>query len=276
MGKFAIIASGGGMRCAYGAGVLQALSEIHDITPDMIIGASGSAGTVAYFTAGQTKLLRRLWTKFLSTKKILKVSRIWKILDIDYIVDHIVRKQYPLNIEKFHSSKIECLIPATNYITGKARYFTNDGKTDITAVLKATKALPLLYNRKVWIDNAPYCDSNLSASVYLHVKKAISRGATKLLIIDNSSTSRIHRRLHSIWARLRKRKFKKTYNSHLKALSSYKIPENIDAFRIKADYLPVASISINKFLLAKTFEKGYDEVKESRELKEFLERINQL
>ena len=49
--KIGLVVEGGGMKCAYNAGTLDAFLE-HNITFDYCIGVSGGAGNVASYVAG--------------------------------------------------------------------------------------------------------------------------------------------------------------------------------------------------------------------------------
>ncbi|MCX6800136.1 MAG: hypothetical protein NT091_03250 [Candidatus Falkowbacteria bacterium] len=53
MKKIAIVGSEGGMSCAYFVGVVLALVEKFNLTdPHIVIGSSGSTGTLAYYVSG--------------------------------------------------------------------------------------------------------------------------------------------------------------------------------------------------------------------------------
>ena len=103
--KIALILSGGGMAASYNFGALLALVEKYQfISPDIVITGSGSAGTASYYIAGQHN--SNIWGDLLSTKKFINFLRFWKIIDIDYLIDEIFKKQDPLQSEKIHQSKI--------------------------------------------------------------------------------------------------------------------------------------------------------------------------
>ena len=122
--KTAIIMSGGGMSCSYGVGALLALVEKFNFKkPAIAIAGSGSSGTMSYFVAEQYDSIRNIWTNLLSTKKFINPFRITKIIDIDYLIDEVFKKQDALDEEKIYNSKITYLIPATNVDTGEIEYF---------------------------------------------------------------------------------------------------------------------------------------------------------
>ena len=96
-GKLALILSGGGMTCAYSAGATVGLVDKYNFkNPDIAIGSSGGAGTLAYYVAGQYDAIRNIWTNLLATRKFINSLRFWKIIDIDYVIDVVFTKQEPL------------------------------------------------------------------------------------------------------------------------------------------------------------------------------------
>ena len=59
--KTGLVVEGGGMKCAYNAGILDAFLD-QGITFDYCIGVSGGAGNVASFMAGQKGRNLRFFT----------------------------------------------------------------------------------------------------------------------------------------------------------------------------------------------------------------------
>src|ERR1051326_2618384 len=108
MEKLAIVTSEGGMKCAYSVGVILALVEkYHLVKPDMVIGASGSTGTLAYFVAGQYQSIRNIWENLLSNKNFISYLRVRRIMDIDYLIDTVFKKQDILDVNKIKQSRSE-------------------------------------------------------------------------------------------------------------------------------------------------------------------------
>ena len=80
MSKIAIVTSEGGMSCAYSVGVILGLIDKYKLTdPDIVIGASGSSGFLAYLVTKQYKEGQNIWANLLSTKKFISFSRWNKI-----------------------------------------------------------------------------------------------------------------------------------------------------------------------------------------------------
>jgi predicted patatin/cPLA2 family phospholipase len=187
--KTAIICLGGGMRSAHGAGFLYALATVLDITdPDIIIGTSGNSGNVLYYVSKQYDSAVHVWCGgMLSTWKFITFLRPWKILNVDYLVDTIFKQREPLNTEALHTTHIDWYVPATDTQTGKPRYFGKADKLDAYELLRAAAAIPIFYRRRIVVFGKTYFDGELGPTVADHVHQAIERGATKILVINDTS-----------------------------------------------------------------------------------------
>ncbi len=181
----AVVCSGGGMRCAYAAGALVALAQECGIThPDIIIASSGSASCAAYYLTGQYAALKMIWTKLLSTRRFIFLPRVWKMMDIDYLVDQVFVRQAPLHLGVLANTATRFYIPALDPSTKKVRYFSNGEVADILQVLRAAKAIPFYFGRKVLLQGEYYIDGAIGVSFLETIHKAQALGATKIIAID--------------------------------------------------------------------------------------------
>ena len=269
--KTAIIASGGGMTCSYSVGAILALVDKFKLKkPDIVIGCSGSAGPLAYYVAQQYNSIRKI-SKFISTKKLINYLRVWKILNIDYLIDDIFKKIEPLNIKKLKASKIQFLISVTNYNTGELEYFSNKDDINLFEVLRATKAMPIAYNKAISLNNKKYCDTHISTSIMLNALKAIELGAKKLIILDNRQTNKTMDKGFKFWLCLRNKIFRKNYKNYMTKIKQFEIPKDIEVIYIKPkEKLRVSALSNNKHLMTETIDLGYDEIYQREDLYTFL------
>jgi len=269
--KLAIVCSGGGMTCSYTAGFLKALVEEHNLTePDILIAGSGSAGTAAYYVARQYNSVTDIWANRLSTKKFINKLRLRRIIDIDYLVDEVFKNQEPLDVKAILDSNIEFIIPATNVNTGNIKYFTK-GHADIFEVLRATKALPILYNKEVTIQGSTYCDSRISSSAELDIEKAVELNATHILVISNDKSGDSDNFIYSLWLKTQNRKFQKNYfNLERLCQSQAKYPNtNILHFSSRRK-IPASLLDGNQKHLRQSIELGYENCKTSKRVADFL------
>jgi len=264
--KIALIASGGGMTCAFTLGAVRALKEKFNFSPDIVIGGSGSIGILAYHCTNQLDAITRIWTNHLSTRKFKNSWRFWKIMDIDYVVDVLVKKKEPINMEKLKDSPIHFLIAATDAHSGKVKFFSNREDIDLYEAMRATSALPVLYGKTVRIQGNEYIDSNNSAAYMGHVRKAISLGATKIIVIEPRHeydwSSRFKFRP---WLISKNKEFRKQY-----ALDETKDIRKVDVFISPKVPHKSTPFNNNLNLIKTTMQQGYDETIKNKELEELL------
>ncbi len=273
--KIAIVVSGGGMKCAYSAGVLMALGEkLGFPEPDIAVGSSGGGASLLYYISKQYEFGTRIWTELLSTDKFISLTRLYPIFDMDYLVDVVFKQQTPLDINKILKSNTKLFLSATNYETGQVEYLSNDGKVDIFEAARATVALPLVYNKKININGGEYVDGDVASSVDINIQKAIKEGATKILVINNdralpnqpTDTSLYWKILSFIASDPIRNAIKNNETT-----KDYVIPENIGMFYIEpSTATTISAIDHNQDDLKKTFKLGYDDALRNYKLKEFL------
>lgn len=175
------------MRSAHGAGFLFGLSELGITHPDIIIGTSGNAGNVLYYVTGQKYSARKVWGHLLSNRKFISYLRLWRIIDVDYLIDTVFKKQEPLDVDALMKSGIDWYVPATDIETGKARYFGKLDLLDIFELLRAAKAIPIFYGRRLPLFGKTYFDGEFGPTIADHVSYALGLGAKNILIINNNA-----------------------------------------------------------------------------------------
>ena len=74
--KIGLVVEGGGMKCAYNAGILDAFLD-HNITFDYCIGVSGGAGNVASYVAGQRGRKLRFFTDHIHSSKYFGINSLF-------------------------------------------------------------------------------------------------------------------------------------------------------------------------------------------------------
>ena len=164
------------------------------------------------------------------------------------------------------------MIPATNLETGKIEYFSNKNRDNIFEALRATKAMPILFNKEVGIKGKKYCDSHVSISTTLNALKAIELGADKLIIITNNAPNFINELFLSIWFKFRNKQFKENYLKSLEKIKEIKIPTNILVIYLQPkNKLKITMLNNNQEILKKTLLQGFNETCSNKELKKFLE-----
>ena len=113
-------------------------------------------------------------------------------MDIDYLIDEVFKKQDKLDSQKLSLLNTKYYIPATDSNSRTRSYFCNDSSVDIFEILRATKAIPFFYNKKVVINGIDYIDGTVSTSFDDALLKARELGATHIIGIDNRPREGLH------------------------------------------------------------------------------------
>jgi predicted patatin/cPLA2 family phospholipase len=168
-GRRALVVQGGGMRGVYSMAALAALDEAGlRESFDLIVGSSAGAINAAYFLAGQADEAVNLYIDHLSNRNFVNFARIGKIVDIDYLVDVALKQHLPLDVDALRESHALLEVILTDAETAQAKVITNrDEECDFYEVIRATAALPALYNRKVRVGSAVYVDGGAVDSLPL-------------------------------------------------------------------------------------------------------------
>jgi predicted patatin/cPLA2 family phospholipase len=183
--RIALITSGGGMRCAYAAGALVTLAKrLGYVRPDIFISASGSVAAMFYYLAGQYDDIEHAWLRYVPSPEMVRLFP--PRLRLDYVVDTILRRELPLDEDALRESPTRWFVPVTDLATGRTRFVTNDEWYDPYEVMRAAKALPLLYGAAVRLGARPYIDGDISVNMAELIKKARHEGATKIFVITNT------------------------------------------------------------------------------------------
>ncbi len=268
--KIALITSEGGLSCAYSVGVILSLIENYNFThPDIVIGSSGSTGTLAYYVSGQYASIKNIWENLLSTNKFVSYFRINKIIDIDYLIDTVFGKQDVLDTDAVNKSKIDLYIGATDVSTGLPFYFSNRTNDDIFEALRASSAMPMVYRKKVKIKDSSYIDGAISANISENISKAKQLGATKIIVIDtvnHNFASNFPLKIYSLFCNKNlsgsiKQYFNSNYNNQLN--------ENILVIK-PSKKIPVSSLDNKREHLLEAIKLGYEDTLKNNHIAPFI------
>lgn len=176
------------MRSAHGAGFLWALArKLHITDPDIIIGTSGNAGNALYYVSRQYDSAVHVWCSgMLSTWKFISFWRPWRILNVDYLVDTVFKQKEPLDTDALKTSRIDWFVPAMDSHSGTPRYFNKHDALDIYEVLRAAKAIPIFYGRRLLLLGKTYLDGELGPTAEDHVNFAIEQGADRIVLVNDN------------------------------------------------------------------------------------------
>ncbi|MDD2657085.1 MAG: patatin-like phospholipase family protein [Candidatus Pacebacteria bacterium] len=259
--KVAIVTSGGGMKCAYAAGALGALTKRLGITePDIFISASGSVGAMFYYLAKQYDHIEKIWLRYLPSKEV--VHRFPPRLELDYIIDDIMRQELPLDEHAFSTTKTRWFVPVTDLDTGRAEFISNNTWFNPYEVMRAAKAIPFLYGGAVRLGSRSFIDGDLNMNMTNLIRKARKEGATKILVITNTialtSLQKWFLRIYAFFVspiirQLALYDLKRTHFDHL--------PSDVEILVVGPSFpLPAGLFTRNRRAVTESYQMGWDDL----------------
>lgn len=180
-----IIDVGGGMRCAYSAGVYDCFLD-QGFYADYCIGVSAGSANLISYVAKQKGRNLKFYNDFALRKEYMGFSNFVKrgaFFDFDYIYSTLSDEdgEAPLDYDAVFESPAQYVAVATEAESGTATYFTKD---DITRnninIIKASCNIPVL-DPPYTLNGVAYYDGGIAAPI--PVKKALDDGCEKVIAV---------------------------------------------------------------------------------------------
>jgi predicted patatin/cPLA2 family phospholipase len=268
MHRLALVMHGGGMRGAYGAGLIIALERLLGKGKiPLVLGTSAGAVNAAAVTAGYTDVMHEVWTDVLHREKYIHPYRLRWITDNHYLMRLLA--QYGFTNERVKNSPIQLFITATHFITGENHFFTN--QDDIIEAIHASISMPILCETPIYVGGEPFLDGGISSSTGKHVEKAFQEGADKIIALDLS--------IHLQWINhLGLRWYARTKAPGLKRaiarMRTEPYPEPLApdprVYLIRPHHLVVSRLTRAPWSLKRAFDMGMQETLGDERLRKFL------
>ncbi|MGZ4961249.1 MAG: patatin-like phospholipase family protein [Limisphaerales bacterium] len=202
-----LVVQGGGMRGIYSMAALATLEECgFGGCFDHVFGSSAGAINGAYLLANQARLACTVYLDEIS-KHFLNFCRPGKIVDVDFLIDDVLARRKPLDVGAVMKSRSILHILLTDFLTGKVDVVTNQDPTlNLIEALRATSALPFLYNKSVTVNSRQYIDGGIRGAIPLDY--AIKSGCTDIVVVltrelsfRRNRPSYLKRLIGQIWLR---------------------------------------------------------------------------
>lgn len=183
--KIGLVVEGGGMKCAYTAGILDKFLDNH-LTYDYAIGVSAGSSSTATFLAGQRDRNRRFFVDhvtepgYMGFRTFLKTG---SFFGLEYIYATLTNSDGadPIDYQAILRNPAEFKVVATDAATGKPVYFDKtDAKIDDYRIFMASCAIPVA-SKPVKIGDRYYFDGGCSDPI--PVRKALEDGCDKVVIL---------------------------------------------------------------------------------------------
>lgn len=187
--KWGLVVEGGGMKCAYNAGILDSFLEA-GLTFDYCIGVSAGSGNLASYLAGQRGRNLRFFTEHIHSPEYFGLRSFLKTGDLfglQYIYGTLTNStgRDPLDYHAILNNPADYEVVVTNAITGQAEYYGKEALyQDDYRLLMASSAIPAVC-RPVWLNDTPYYDGGLSDAI--PVRRALEQGCDRLVVILSKS-----------------------------------------------------------------------------------------
>jgi predicted patatin/cPLA2 family phospholipase len=284
-----IISQGGGVRSIYSAGVIKGLVEKFSLTEvGNIVAPSGSAANFMYYTSGQLEEIEQIWLELIKSGKFVQPLNLFSknpILNIDFLVDELVRKRFPFNENSFKNSITKMYIPVLRANDGIGCYFSNKDNIDPFELMRATCAVPRFYGKKVLINNDYYIDGSIADPFGFKKEKEIDSKNLLVILTEPLNTKSnipniLIRKILDFLLFKKESSFIKekiwgvfeNYKKDKELLIDFKKEKNI--FIIAPNKkLPIGSLGRSYELAKKTLGLGYNDVVKNKELEEFILNI---
>lgn len=176
------------MRACYSAGALVPLWELGLIDCfDHIIGSSAGAINGAYFL-GADKDSANIYLNDLTNKNFVDLLRRDKKIDVDYAIDMVVTHKRPISINRLKAARPKLHVVVTNANSGRRGVISDHSDLELLyEELRATAALPILYNKKVRINDRYYIDGGVADLIPLDVAHEL--GCTDIVVLMTQQVS---------------------------------------------------------------------------------------
>lgn len=181
--KLGLVVEGGGMRGVMSGGALIAMERLGLTTVfDEVYAESAGAINACYFLAGKAAAGSGIYLEDLTSLRFMNPARPGRILDMDFLVDHVMTRLKPLPTERVMQSRSRLFVSITNVGDGTGRVVdVNRECPPLLTLLKASAAIIPLYNHSVMLEGTPYADGGITAPI--PVTHAVTSGCTHILVL---------------------------------------------------------------------------------------------
>jgi predicted patatin/cPLA2 family phospholipase len=179
-----LILEGGSLRCAFTAGVMDALLLLGPLPFERILGVSAGSMVMATYLAGQYKHFYRISRDLVEDGTFIRFTSAWSkegLMNLAHLKAHVLRHA-PLDLDALAEAQIRtrAWVVTTQYDTGEPRYLEPQGREWVD-VLVASASLPLVTRGKVkfrgkWMFDGGYSDP-------LPLDKALEFGGQNILVV---------------------------------------------------------------------------------------------
>lgn len=179
-----LILEGGSLRCAFTAGVMDALMLLGPMRFQRTLGVSAGAMVMASYLAGQHKYFVRVVRELLGEGEFIRFSAAFSdegVMNLGHLKRHVM-VHAPLDLKALQEAQrtTQAWVVMTHAGTGKAMYVQPQSEAWLNALV-ASATLPMWTRGQVkwgndWVFDGGYSDP-------LPLDKALDLGAKRILVV---------------------------------------------------------------------------------------------
>lgn len=179
--KGCIVLEGGAFRGLYTQGVTDALKEA-DINLQCTVGVSAGAMDGMHYVTGQIGRSARINLKHRHDSNYVGLKAFRKnagIIGFEYLFGKL-EEEDPLDKVSLYNKDKRFIVVATDYVTGKTKYFDRDTCSNLEKAIQASASMPYV-SRPVKVDGRYYLDGGCSNAI--PYKWAMDEGYEKIVVV---------------------------------------------------------------------------------------------
>jgi predicted patatin/cPLA2 family phospholipase len=203
-------------------------------------------------------------------------------MDIDYLVDYVIKVQHPLNLKSLLKNPIELEVGVTNATTGQPKFFSKRDVPNFYDLIRASCAVPYFARDKVRIGKADYYDGTIGSSTGLEQVKD-EQNVLIVLIRDKPRSYPNLVRNPASWLFMRSEtpklqeaiwKMVARYDKLLSDIEKLKFGKNVAVIQ-PSRAMPMFRVDTSLQRLKKTIQLGYQDTLRHKGLDAFFAKISQ-
>lgn len=212
-----LVLEGGAHRTVFSCGVLDALLDL-GIRADYVIGTSAGITYGVSYVSGQKGRNREMLRRFVRKPAYMGLHHLLNpfnrsYYNLKYVFDTIPNSLLPYDYSAFQAFDGRAVAAVTNLLTGEAEYMDVPRDDTTWQVLRATCALPLLF-QPIKINGCEYADGGVADSIPF--EQAVKDGCDQLIVV--LTRERTYRKKEEAMMKFAADRFQKKYPAYASRL----------------------------------------------------------